>query len=77
MDENWIYSRATGRKYKASKVCRVINPKQAALYLKNGLELLDVYYSLNFDTGDPVVVFIFDKQASYPFYELWKDRELE
>lgn len=75
--EEYIYSYVTKKRYYASKVCRVINPKQAALYLKNGLELLDVYYSVDYHSQEPIVVFIFDKAASYPFYELWKERELE
>ena len=49
----------------------IVNPKQAALYVKNNCPLLDLYYA------DGSLVFIFDKEKSKPLYRAWMNFELK
>ena len=49
---------------------KIINIKQASLYIKNGLQPIKVYY-------DNHLVFEFDKEKSNPLYTKWLNRTLE
>lgn len=48
-----------------------MNPKQAALYIKNGIDLLD----LMVDRSDRLV-YVFDKKESEPLYKKWQNYQL-
>lgn len=53
------------------EVVKICNPKQAQLYMKNGLECLRVYWSID------RIVYEFDKEKSNPLYTLWLKHELK
>lgn len=73
-----ITSQTTGKQYNANKVVRIINTLQAASYMKHGAELLDIYPSRDFKSNDnkPLLVYIFDREATTPLYDAWCKREL-
>ncbi|MDR2357864.1 MAG: hypothetical protein LBD92_07280 [Oscillospiraceae bacterium] len=70
-----ITSQVTGRQYHPSQCVYLVNPRQAAAYMKHGLELLDVYA----DDGakSPQLVFVFDMRDSKPLYEMWREHALD
>ena len=49
----------------------IINPKQAQLYIKNGLEPIRVYWS-----GDRIC-YVFDRELSLPLFTKWCNYELK
>lgn len=49
---------------------RVISLIQAKAYIKNGLQPLRV-------EADDVLVFVFDREASKPLFEAWKNRTIK
>lgn len=63
-------SEYTGKYYEPSRCVYIVNVKQANLYLKHHVELLDVI------PGDPLA-FVFDKRDTAPFYKLWVAGELQ
>lgn len=71
-----VMSNTTGREYCPSEVVRILNPRQATLYIANGAELLDIYASKDFRTNEPVLVFIFNRAATLDLYDAWCKREL-
>ena len=64
------------RDYSPNEVCRIINPKQYMLYIKNGLFPIDIYTSVDGKTGNDIVVMIFGRQESYDLYQAWCKHEL-
>lgn len=66
-----IISQSTGKTYGANKVVRIVNSLQAATYMIHGAELLDVYPSRDFDTGKPLLVYIFDRKTTTTLYDAW------
>ena len=66
-----INSDITGKKYSPSDCVRIINTKQAMLYIKNGCTLYDLYES------NGSLVFLFDRNESTPYYSAWCNRELD
>lgn len=71
-----IYSKATGKSYTPSKVVRIVNVLQAATYMMYGAELLDIYSTRDYNTHRPMMVFIFDREATTPLYDAWCNRTL-
>lgn len=71
-----VYSIATGQEYCPVDVVRILNVKQATLYIANGAQLLDIYASKDFRTNEPVLVFIFNRLATLPLYDAWCKRTL-
>lgn len=71
-----VKSNLTPRDYAPGEVCRILNPRQAILYIKNGLYPIDMYASIDTKTGADIIVMIFDKQESYPLYQAWCNHEL-
>ena len=49
----------------------IVNPKQAQLYIKNGLEPLRVYWNID------RIVYVFDREKSYPLFDKWCNYELK
>nr|DAY82938.1 MAG TPA: hypothetical protein [Caudoviricetes sp.] len=49
---------------------RVVSVVQAKAYIKNGLQPLRV-------EADDILVFVFDKEASKPLFEAWKNRTIK
>lgn len=66
-----IRSKVTGRSYWPEKSCFITNHKQAALYMKNGVELLDIMVC-----REDQLVYVFDKKESAPYYQKWKNYQL-
>lgn len=66
----------TGKEYDPEKTYRIVNPLQIAAYMSNNVELLDLFVSKDYKTGKPILVGVFDKEASYESYKLWCERKL-
>ncbi len=72
-----ILSNLQSREYSPNEVCRIVNPKQYLLYIKNGLYPIDMYTSIDDKTGKDILVMIFDREESFPLYQAWCNYELE
>ncbi len=72
-----IESNLQPRDYSSCEVCRIVNPKQYLLYIKNGLYPIDIYTSVDEKTGNDILVMIFDRKESYPLYQAWCNHELD
>ena len=71
-----VTSETTGKTYDPSKCVRILNALQACKYVKGSCELLDIYPSIDFKTGQDVFVYIFDREQSAPLYSKWCDHTL-
>lgn len=65
------------RPYFLKEVCRIIDPKQHMLYVKNGKRPIDMYTSVDFNNGKDIVVYVYLREETADVYELWKKHELE
>ena len=74
---NEIKSNITGKTYKASTVVKILNIQQIIAYLKYGVELIDLYPSVDRVTNKPVLVALFNREDSKEAYDLWCKRELK
>lgn len=72
-----VHSNTTGKDYEVSKAVRLINPKQVSLYMINDAELLDIYPSTDFQTGEPLLVYIFDREKTKSLYDAFCKYELK
>ncbi len=70
-----VKTNLTPRDYKHSEVCRIINPRQAKLYIKNKVFPIDLYTSKDNNNND-IIVYIFLKNETQEVYELWKNYNL-
>lgn len=68
---NEVTSDYRNKKYQTTGTVRLLNSKQAAFYWSHGVEPLDIYLSKNFETGEPIIVYIFSREDSKPLYERW------
>ena len=75
--EYMVTSDVTGKKYDVKQACRIINIKQQILYIKHGVPLLDMYIGKNYDNGRDLIVMVFDKKTSQPYYEKRCNHELD
>ena len=66
-----ISSQSTGRQYDPAKVVRIVNYKQATMYMVHGAELLDIYPSRSYRNDEPLLVYIFDREATTRLYDAW------
>lgn len=67
-----ITSDITGSKYNPAECVYIKNPVQTARYLKHKLPLLDIIVG-----DDDKLVFIFNRESSREYYELWLRHELD
>lgn len=74
---NKITSQVTGITYDPKEVVRILNMKQAAAFCKYGCKIIDVYDSIDFKTGEPIMVILFRKSDTAIPYELWCKHELK
>lgn len=72
-----IESQTTGKKYAVSDVVRIVNQLQAASYMAHGAELLDIYCSRDYKTHRPMMVYIFNRDATTPLYDAWCKHTLD
>lgn len=71
-----ISSVITGKTYIPKNCVRIVNAQQAAAYLYAGAELIDMYASKHYETGNPIVVFLFDRESTKEMYDAWCKYEL-
>lgn len=69
-------SDVTGKTYNPSKCVRILNSLQACKYIKNQCLPLDIYPSIDFKTGQDVLVYLFDREESKELYSAWCDHTL-
>lgn len=72
-----VYSRTTNKCYDVKRTVRILNAQQAAAYMCNGAELVDIYATRHYETGNPVVVFLFDRESTASLYDKWCNYELK
>lgn len=65
------------KKYNSKDVVRILNPKQASFYWGEGCEPLDIYLSRNYETNEPVIVYIFNRKETQESgtYDKWCTRK--
>ena len=62
------------RNINLDKQIPIVNPKQAAFYWSKGVEPIDIYPSVDINTGLPIIVFVFNRDKTYILYKEWQDR---
>lgn len=75
-DTDIIETHLHPRDYYRSEVCRIINPKQMKLYVKNKAYPIDMYPSLD-NNGNDIIVYIFLKEDTEELFQAWMAHELE
>ena len=58
------------KEYEIEDTVRIVNTKQAGLYVKHNVPLVDLFWSKD------TLVFVFDKEKSREAYSLWCDHKL-
>lgn len=56
---------------------KIVNRRQATLYIKNGLKPIDVYASKGKDGELDILVYVFDKESTFPLFIKWCNGELK
>ena len=64
------YSEMFKREYEIEDTIRIVNTRQAGLYVKNNVPLVDLFWSRD------TLVFVFDREQSKTAYDLWCKHEL-
>ena len=75
-DIDYVQSNLKPRSYVSSEVVRLINMKQAKLYISNKIYLIDIYTSID-KKGESVLVMVFLKEETQEAYKLWLNYALE
>ena len=75
-DIDYIQSNLKPRSYSPSEVVRLINMKQAKLYISNKIYPIDIYTSID-KKGESVLVMVFLKEETQEAYKLWLNYALE
>ena len=68
-----VYSDTTGRTYCPSDCLRLCNLKQLCFYMTKGVEILDIYPSKDFKTGEDIIVYVVNKKESQKAYKEWQE----
>jgi len=80
MEEPILKSPVTGKEYKISNMVRIVNPKQASLYIKNCVFpyhiYCDVWVNPETQEEEPRMAFLFDRGETKWCYDLWMKKEL-
>ena len=63
--------------YNNKDVVRIFNPKQRDLYLMNGIMPKDIYTSIDNETDEKILVYIFAKEDTKEAYTKWRNYELK
>lgn len=68
-----VESNFRGIKYNPKDTIRILNIKQSCYYWENGCKPLDVYLSKDYNSQQPVLVFIFDRKETQDtgVYDSW------
>lgn len=57
------------------QIC-ILNPKQAAYYwLEHNISPLNIYPSRDTHSGQPVIIFVFNRDETYSAYQSWINRK--
>ena len=70
-------SDTTGLVYDLEDMIRIVNSKQAAAYMLHGAKLYDIYATNDFNSSEPILVFLFSKSETKELYSLWLKHELK
>ena len=65
-----IKSNLSPRDYTEKEVCRIINPLQAKMYIKNRVYPIDIYTSFDMN-GNDIIVYIFLRKDTQDVYKKW------
>ena len=72
-----VTSEVTGKTYDPSKCIRILNSLQCAKYMKHRCFPVDIYPSIDYKTGQDVLVYIFERNdQNKELYQLWCDHKL-
>lgn len=63
--------------YDTKDVVRIFNPKQRDLYLMNGIMPKDIYTSIDDNTDEKILAYIFLKEDTREAYNKWLNYELK
>ena len=63
--------------YNSKDVVRILNPKQRDLYLMNGIMPKDIYASVDKETDEKILVYIFARKDTREAYNKWLNYELK
>ena len=73
----YVTSLVTNKRYDVFSVIRILNTKQVAYYMNLGVPLQDIEISQDRKTGEPIMVFYFNKEdTKYAFSEWCKRKEV-
>ena len=72
-----VESNLKPRPYTLKEVCRVVDQKQKTLYVKHGAYPIDMYSSVDFNTGKDITVYVFLRDDTRELYDLWCKHELK
>lgn len=67
----------TGKEFDKNNIVKIINPAQASAYSVNGATLIDAYPSRHYETGKPIMIYVFERDKTEGFYDLWCKHELK
>ena len=59
------------KEYEVEDTIKIVNTRQAGLYVKHNVPLIDLFWSKD------TLVFVFDRERSKSAYELWCKHELK
>ena len=65
-----VYSKIFNNEYSTEDTVKIVNTRQAGLYVKNNIPIVDLFWSRD------TLVFVFDREKSKEAYDLWCKREL-
>lgn len=66
-----VYSKIFNNEYSTEDTVKIVNTRQAGLYIKNDIPPVDLFWSKN------ALVFVFNREESKGVYDLWCKRELK
>ena len=64
------------RDYLPQEVVRIVNMKQALLYIKSGIYPIDIYTSIDDKTNNAILAMVFLKKDTSEVYKKWCNYEL-
>ena len=70
-----IESNLKPRSYNEHEVCRIVNPLQAKMYIKNHVYPIDLYTSFD-KNGTDIIVYIFLRSETQDVYKAWMSHDL-
>ena len=73
MEEKFVKRSAiTGKKYDVfDGVITIINPLQAAYYVSQGVDILDVQLSTDRKTCKPILIYLFRREETKEVFDQW------